>query len=545
MKKQAVAAYASEAADAAAAAAYLYPSDCPSGSLPYLAYAHLDVVPVENWPKKAGTTGTGWRVDPWSGAIQGGEIWGRGAIDDKQAVLGHLEAIEDLLSQGLMTAGPERTVYLCFGHDEEVGGHAGAAKVASLLREYGVRCDFLLDEGLFVVDGCLPQVTRPVALVGTQEKGSVTLEMSVEVEPGHASKPGREGAIGLMARAVKRLEGHPMPGHFDNVRPLLEAVAGSFRWPMQFVFANLWLFRGPLQRIFLAQAGTAAMVRTTTAVTMFRAGEKSNVLPATASAVVNHRIHPADSVAAVLAHDEAVLRGDMAWHHYSFAPSFLLLLSAAQWACLGWPLAYVAASPALLLAWVLTSLLAVTVPPWLVGRVLGAAWRPEENLLYDAAERPWGVKIATFRSTKAFEPSPRSSTTHDAYRDLRLSTFEVFNSACIGRDDSGGSVHATSAQKQDQQQQQQQQHSGFGADSSKGVLFAPALMIGGTDSKHFLPIVNQAYRFNPILLHMSETNMFHGHNERIGVESYARLVAFFRTFHLRSQERGSDALRRW
>ena len=79
---------------------------------------------------------------------------GRGTIDDKQCVLGHMEAIEDLLAMGY--GPPERTVYLCFGHDEEIGGRKGAAAIAALLKRRGVRCDFLLDEGLFIIDGVFP-----------------------------------------------------------------------------------------------------------------------------------------------------------------------------------------------------------------------------------------------------------------------------------------------------------------------------------------------------------------------------------------------------
>ena len=58
-------------------------------------------------------------MEPFSGIVHEGCVWGRGAIDDKQAVLGHLEAVEDLLQQGVR---PRRTCFLLFGHDEEVGG---------------------------------------------------------------------------------------------------------------------------------------------------------------------------------------------------------------------------------------------------------------------------------------------------------------------------------------------------------------------------------------------------------------------------------------
>eukprot|EP00962_Isochrysis_galbana_P045969 scaffold18299_cov117-Isochrysis_galbana.AAC.10 len=60
-----------------------------AGSLPYMVYAHLDVVSAPD-PEE-------WLVDPWSGEVKDGFIWGRGAIDDKHAVIGHLEAVEDLL----------------------------------------------------------------------------------------------------------------------------------------------------------------------------------------------------------------------------------------------------------------------------------------------------------------------------------------------------------------------------------------------------------------------------------------------------------------
>ena len=76
-------------------------------------------------------------------------MWGRGAIDDKQAVLGHLEAVEDLLARGFT---PKRTVYFSFGHDEEQGGELGAKKIAEALTAEGVRLEFLLDEGLFIID---------------------------------------------------------------------------------------------------------------------------------------------------------------------------------------------------------------------------------------------------------------------------------------------------------------------------------------------------------------------------------------------------------
>ncbi len=78
---------------------------------PIVLMGHIDVVPIAS-PEK-------WSVDPFGGIIKNGVIWGRGTIDDKFSVIGILEAVEMLLSEGFQ---PERTLYLAFGHDEEVGG---------------------------------------------------------------------------------------------------------------------------------------------------------------------------------------------------------------------------------------------------------------------------------------------------------------------------------------------------------------------------------------------------------------------------------------
>ena len=94
---------------------------------------------------------------------------------------------------------------------------------------------------------------KPLALVSVQEKGYVTFKLSVNERPSHSSVAEGEGAIGRLARAVKRLENHPMPGHFDTVRPLVASLAGTFRFPMSLIISNLWLFEGLILKIFLAK----------------------------------------------------------------------------------------------------------------------------------------------------------------------------------------------------------------------------------------------------------------------------------------------------
>jgi carboxypeptidase PM20D1 len=174
---------------------------------PALFAGHIDVVPVESG------TETEWQYPPFEGCVEEGYIWGRGALDDKVAVLGLLEAAEALLARGFQ---PHRTIYLAFGHDEEVGGTYGAKRIAALLQQRGVRLEFALDEGLAVTEGIIPKVSKPVAMVGIAEKGYLCLELSAESRGGHSSMPPSETAIGILSAAITRLERHPMPPRRDS-----------------------------------------------------------------------------------------------------------------------------------------------------------------------------------------------------------------------------------------------------------------------------------------------------------------------------------------
>ncbi len=113
---------------------------------PILLMAHMDVVPI------AAETVHQWKYPPFSGKVADGFIWGRGALDMKQSLMGIMEAVEYLLVQKLK---PDRTVYLAFGHDEEVGGYQGAAKIAELLESRNIKLNFTLDEGSAIVQGIL------------------------------------------------------------------------------------------------------------------------------------------------------------------------------------------------------------------------------------------------------------------------------------------------------------------------------------------------------------------------------------------------------
>lgn len=258
---------------------------------PILLMAHMDVVPIEE-----GTEET-WAYPPFSGEIADGFIWGRGSMDIKCGVTGTLEAVEHLLQNNFT---PERTIYLAFGHDEEVGGPHGAQSIAALLRQRGVNLGYVLDEGGVIAQGVIPGVLNPVALVGVAEKGYISLELTVKSEGGHSSMPSKESGIGILSAAIQKLEKNKFPSRMEKtVTNLFEYTGPEMPFTKKFVFANLWLFKGLVKRQLAQTPKTNALIRTTTAPTIIKGGTKENILPKTVKGVINFRILPGDTTDSV------------------------------------------------------------------------------------------------------------------------------------------------------------------------------------------------------------------------------------------------------
>jgi carboxypeptidase PM20D1 len=261
---------------------------------PVLLAAHQDVAPVE------AESEADWTHPPFDGVVRDGIVWGRGAMDDKASLICLLEAVERLVREGFR---PERTVYLAFGHDEEVGGDEGAKQIAGLLASRGVALEWVIDGGGFIAADLPLGIEGAVALIGIAEKGSVSIILEVEAPGGDSSTPPRHTAIGDLASAVTALERRPMPASIDGVTALfLDYLAPELPFPVRVVLASRWLFGPALRHGFSRQPVLDAMLRTTTAVTLFEGGVKENVLPKRARAVANFRIHQKDSIDAVVRH---------------------------------------------------------------------------------------------------------------------------------------------------------------------------------------------------------------------------------------------------
>jgi carboxypeptidase PM20D1 len=269
---------------------------------PVALLAHQDVVPVA-----PGTEGA-WKQAPFAGSIAEGHVWGRGTLDNKGNLVTQLEAVELLLKSGYQ---PRRGLLLFFGHDEETGGRDGAVQAVALLKQRGVRLEFVLDEGLAITEGMLAGLKAPLALIGLAEKGGVSLRLTAKAPPGHSSIPpaaAESSAIGMLAAALHRLDRNPVPGGVGGVAAeMFAAVAPELPLAQRLPLANLWLLRPLVETMLGKGAATNAMLRTTTALTMANAGTRPNVLPGEAQAVVNFRLLPGDSTASVTAHVKRVI----------------------------------------------------------------------------------------------------------------------------------------------------------------------------------------------------------------------------------------------
>lgn len=269
---------------------YTWPGKNPALK-PVLLMCHQDVVPVS-----PGTEGD-WQHAPYAGEVAEGFIWGRGALDVKSGLMGQFEAAELLLASGWQ---PERTIYFAFGHDEEIGGTQGAAQIAALLKSRRVELECVLDEGGAVTEGVLPFTPPPVALVGIAEKGYVTLKLDAKAEGGHSSMPPKDTAIGLLSRAIARLEADPFPADLSHMNRLFVNIAPGMSFGPRVLLTNPWLFGPVVERVLTAKPSTNSGIRTTTAPTILQAGNKDNVLPVEAHATVNFRLMPGTAARDVL-----------------------------------------------------------------------------------------------------------------------------------------------------------------------------------------------------------------------------------------------------
>ena len=276
---------------------YHWKSEYPEKE-PIALLSHQDVVPV--------TPGTedDWKYPAYSGEVAEGFLWGRGAIDMKNHLIAVCEAVETLLEEGYV---PERDVYLCFGHNEEVmaeGEICGADCMMRWFKERGIRLDSVLDEGGAILEAKVDKVIDGhLAGVGIAEKGHVDFEISVNAKGGHSSQPPKHSALGELSRIICKLENHQFKAELTpQLYSLFNEIGKNTTYPVRCVMSNLPVLKPLITKICSEIPPVASMMRTTTAVTMANGSPAPNVLPQKATVNVNFRIMPGQTIDDVEAH---------------------------------------------------------------------------------------------------------------------------------------------------------------------------------------------------------------------------------------------------
>jgi carboxypeptidase PM20D1 len=254
---------------------------------PYVLMAHMDVVPVEPAAESK------WTVPSFGGVIKNDTIWGRGAVDDKVSVIAILEAVESALQKNYV---PDRTIYLSFGHDEEVSGKRGAKNIGAWFQENKIKPALVLDEGGQIDREHFKRFNRPVAVIGTGEKGYLNLDLTVELPGGHSSMPSPETAIDILNKALVNVRAQQMPAHLTPaLSELIQRTKGAESFGKQMVLSNLWLFKSLVLQQMAQTKETNAMTHTTIVPTIIHSGIKDNVIPSIAKATINSRILPGET----------------------------------------------------------------------------------------------------------------------------------------------------------------------------------------------------------------------------------------------------------
>jgi acetylornithine deacetylase/succinyl-diaminopimelate desuccinylase-like protein len=243
-----------------------------------------------------------WQVDPWSGELRDGEVWGRGALDMKGEVAASAVAIASLAREGFEPAGD---VVFVAAADEEVGNGFGLPWLCTEHPE-AVRTDYALNEG---AGERVELAGRALYLCSTSEKMSSPFRLRVHGRAGHASMPGiADNALTKAAPLIERLAAYrPELRLEDEMDALVQTVAG------QKLGAEEALALARDLDPFAAET-LEPLLSLTLSPTMISASERRNVIPSTCDVVVDCRLLPGQTQAEV----EPVLREVLGEGDYDF-----------------------------------------------------------------------------------------------------------------------------------------------------------------------------------------------------------------------------------
>jgi acetylornithine deacetylase/succinyl-diaminopimelate desuccinylase-like protein len=245
------------------------------GAAALLLHGHLDVVPAQP---------SDWTVHPFAGEVRDGVLWGRGAVDMKNADAVLLAVVREWARTGRR---PRRDIVLAFTADEEDTAEAGAR--------------FLVEQHATLFEGCTEAVGESGAFtfhadggqrpghqvrlypIASAERGTAWLKLTARGRAGHGAKPNTENAVTRLAAAVTRIGCYEWPMRLiPTVRAAIEGIAAAVGAPDA----------ADLGSLGSAAALVAGTIRNSANPTMLSAGYKVNVIPGEAVAYVDGRVLP-------------------------------------------------------------------------------------------------------------------------------------------------------------------------------------------------------------------------------------------------------------
>jgi len=237
-------------------------------------HGHLDVVPAN---------AADWSVDPFSAEMKDGFIWGRGAVDMKNMDAMILATVRSWARSGYV---PERDIVLAFFADEEAGSIYGSHYMVKNHPEVFAGCTEAVSE----VGGFSVTVTggKRLYLIETAEKGIHWMKLTAHGRAGHGSVMNDENALTRLTEAVAKIGNYTWPQRYSKtVKAFFKRVADETGKPY-----NEADLQPLLEEVGFAARMIGATLQNTANPTMLEAGYKANVIPGSASAVIDGRFIP-------------------------------------------------------------------------------------------------------------------------------------------------------------------------------------------------------------------------------------------------------------
>ncbi|MGB9736577.1 MAG: M20/M25/M40 family metallo-hydrolase [bacterium] len=252
-----------------------------SNEKPLLLLNHIDVV---------GANAQDWDVDPFSGLIKDGYVWGRGAVDCKG--FGIMELMALIVLKRTKTI-PKRDIVFLAVADEEAGGEAGAGWVVENHWDK-VKAGYVLNEGGM---GIKDMHGKDIMMPCFGEKGPLWIKIKAKGESGHGSIPTPENPNNKLIFALDRIAKYETDIILlPEIKDMLIEVSKEIKFPIAFMmplllnnhFLNFNIVRKRLKRI----KEINAILRNTISITNLRSGFKENVIPSEAEAILDCRLLP-------------------------------------------------------------------------------------------------------------------------------------------------------------------------------------------------------------------------------------------------------------